>query len=80
MRREAKVLTKPLKEIVIVFVSADPEPHHNVLIPTRQSTIAVSDSDRPDIADQRLEMHRGMKGIPLPESKLIPCETMNVRR
>jgi hypothetical protein len=46
-------------------------------MPARQSAIAVSDSDRPDFPDERLEMHRRMKRIALPKSKLFSGESLN---
>jgi hypothetical protein len=66
-----------LDEIVVLLVRADPKPHCKITMPARQSAIAVSDSDRPDFPDERLEMHRRMKRIALPKSKLFSGESLN---
>jgi hypothetical protein len=72
------ILTESFDEVVVLLVSSDPKPHRQITFPTCESTIAVSNSNRPDVPDKRLELHRRMEGIPQPELKLFSRETLGV--
>jgi len=67
-------------EVVVFFVRADPEADNKITVLLCNRTIVISDSDGPNVADKRLELHRGMKRIALPGSKLVSSEALDVRR
>jgi hypothetical protein len=67
-------------ELVVFFVAADPKPDDQLTVAASESAIMISDPHGPNIPTERLELHRRMKRIPLPKSKLISRVTLNVRR
>lgn len=82
----AAILTRPSysvkspHEVVVFFMCADPEPDNELAIATRKRSIMISDPHRPDVNAERLELHRRVKRIPLPEPEFISRETLDVRR
>jgi hypothetical protein len=57
MRPSSSTARQLSNEVVVVFVCADPKPDDNLTMLLRKSAIVIADSDRPDIFDERLELH-----------------------
>ena len=55
--RELCILANLSKEIVVVFVCADPKPDDEIPVLLCNSAIMIADSHGPDISAKRLELH-----------------------
>jgi hypothetical protein len=65
-------------KFVVFLAGTDPKPDDQIAVLLCHRAIVISDSDLPDVSNKRLELHRWMKRIVLPNSKLVSRKTLNV--
>jgi hypothetical protein len=66
-------------EVIVFFVAADPEPNNKITMLLCNRAIVIFDPERPNISEERHEMHGRMKRIANPELKLFADEALDVR-
>jgi hypothetical protein len=78
MRPSSSTATQLSNEVVVVFVCANPKPDDKLTMLLCKSAIVIADSDRPDVSNERLELHRRVERVTNPQLKLLSRETLHV--
>ncbi len=78
LRETSANLSEPVNKIVVFLARTDPEPCNDITVATCYGTIVISDSGRPNVSAERLELHGWMKWIAHPDLKLVAGEALDV--